>query len=138
MTGLPRGRALTVAVVMALTAACGEARTAPRTVEMTIEHSRFQLTRGTLPPPGGATVAFVVRNLDPIDHELIVGPIEVQRRHEAGHDPHHDGTDGAVSLPAGTTARTAYTFPSRGTIWLGCHLPGHWQYGMRLPVTVTS
>ena len=33
----------------------------------------------------GSTVRFVVHNDDPILHELIIGPPDVQQRHEAGH-----------------------------------------------------
>ncbi len=125
-----------VAVVVAL--AVGASSDGPRTVEVTIEHSRFLLSDGAseLSVRAGETVRFVVRNDDPIDHELIAGPIEVQRRHEQGTDRHHDGAHGAVSVPAGGRGQTEHTFAESGISWLGCHLPGHWDYGMRVPVHV--
>ena len=77
-----------------------------------------------------------VRNDDPIDHELIIGDAAVQASHELGTDAHHQG-GGAVSVPAGTTASTTYRFGSAGSWLFGCHLPGHYAYGMRGIVRVT-
>jgi uncharacterized cupredoxin-like copper-binding protein len=78
----------------------------------------------------------VVENNDPIEHELIVGDQVVQDYHEQGVAAYHNAP-GAVSVPGGTTASTMYTFISRGTILFGCHMPGHWAYGMHGTITVT-
>lgn len=78
----------------------------------------------------GETVRFVVRNKDPIDHELIVGPMPVQLGHESGREASHPPRPGEVSVPLLSSASTTYEFEERGTIWFGCHLPGHWNYGM--------
>lgn len=136
--------ALAVAVAAVALLALRTASGGPRTVHVVIEHSRFLLPDGApaLQVDDGETVRFVVDNRDPIDHELIAGPLATQLRHEAGTDRHHDGAHGAVSVPAGTTARTEHTFhsdpddpdPGSAVAWLGCHLPGHWDHGMRLPV----
>ena len=32
--------------------------------------------------------------------------------------------------PPHSTATTTYLFGPRGTLLFGCHLPGHWSYGM--------
>jgi uncharacterized cupredoxin-like copper-binding protein len=45
---------------------------------------------------------------------------------------------GEVSVPAGETRTTTYTFADSGTLTIGCHLPGHFGYGMRATVLVTS
>ena len=105
-----------------------------RTVEITIHHSRFQPSELSL--PAGATVRFVIRNTDPIDHEFILGDQEVQDRHEDGTEPHHGAIPGEVSVPAGKVASTTYRFSEAGTLIMGCHLPGHWDYGMRGLVVV--
>ena len=73
---------------------------------------------------------FVVRNTDPIDHELIVGDEAVQLRHEHGSEAHHGARPGEISVPPHSTATTTYLFGPRGTLLFGCHLPGHWSYGM--------
>jgi len=61
----------------------------------------------------------------------------VQDYHEQGTEAHHAGRPGETSVAPGATAETAYTFISRGTLLFGCHLPGHWAYGMRGTITVT-
>jgi uncharacterized cupredoxin-like copper-binding protein len=119
---------------------CSTAAGAPgtRTVALDVRHSRFSASMVRVRP--GETVRFVVRNHDPIEHELIVGDDEVQRLHEAGTDRLHQGP-GAVSVAPGATAATTYTFPSSPSssrLLFGCHLPGHWAYGMRGSIVISS
>jgi uncharacterized cupredoxin-like copper-binding protein len=83
----------------------------------------------------GERVRFVIRNEDPIDHEFIVGPGPIQTMHELGTDVLHDGP-GAVSVPLFTTRRTTFTFGDEPRSLFGCHLPGHWAYGMRGTIAV--
>jgi uncharacterized cupredoxin-like copper-binding protein len=119
------------AAVLALAgaAACSPGPGASRqTVELTIRHSRFQPSE--LSFPAGATVRFVIRNTDPIDHEFILGDQKVQDRHEKGTEAHHGAIPGEVSVPAGQIATTTYRFEEPGRLLIGCHLPGHWDYGM--------
>jgi len=107
----------------------GHAGEADRTVDITIHFSRFSVS--SIPVSPGETVTFVVHNDDPIDHEFIVGDRYVQRIHENGTEPSHGVKPGEISIPAGTTAETTYTFPtSPQHIEFACHLPGHYAYGM--------
>ena len=111
----------------------------PRTVVLTVHHSRFDPVELKARP--GETVTFVVRNTDPIDHELIVGDEAVQRRHEAGRERHHHGeVPGEVSVAAGAEARTTYRFAldAPGRVEFACHLPGHYAYGMHGWILVGS
>ncbi len=105
-----------------------------RTVTLDVRYSRF--TPAELDVRPGTTVRFVVQNADPIAHELIVGDQSVQDRHERGTEAHHGDVPGEVSVAAGATATTTYTFSRPGRVLLGCHLPGHWDYGMRGVVSV--
>ena len=107
-----------------------------RTVEITIRHSRFSVAH--LDVAKSERVRFVVRNEDPIDHELIVGAMDVQLRHESGREAHHGARDGEISVPLFRTASTAYTFDEPGDLWFACHLPGHWTYGMQGTIAVRS
>jgi uncharacterized cupredoxin-like copper-binding protein len=111
--------------------------TAIRTVPITIHHSSFSVSR--LSFPAGTTVRFVVTNTDPIDHEFIVGDRAVQHHIEVTEHPEHDGSvPGQISIPAGTTRTSTYTFGAPGSgLLFGCHLPGHFAYGMRGPIVVT-
>ena len=52
------------------------------TVVVDVEHSRF--IPSTCVVEVGTEVRFVVRNDDPINHELIVGPPDVHARHRNG------------------------------------------------------
>jgi uncharacterized cupredoxin-like copper-binding protein len=104
------------------------------TVDLTVHHSRFQPAE--LRVDKGTTVTFVVRNTDPIAHELIVGDKKVQDLHERGTEAHHGAVPGEVSVPGGAVASTTYAFSESGTVLLGCHVPGHWDYGMRGTVEV--
>jgi uncharacterized cupredoxin-like copper-binding protein len=79
----------------------------------------------------------VIVNSDPIDHEFILGDEQVQRVHEEGTEAHHAPRPGEVSVPAGETVVTTYTFPKiSGALIFGCHLPSHYDFGMRGTVTV--
>lgn len=101
-----------------------------RTIHIRIHFSRFEPQEIDVEP--GQTIRIVVENTDPIDHEFIVGDEEVQQVHEAGRDAHHAPRPGEISVPAGETVVTTYTFPGQaGGLLFGCHLPGHYAYGMR-------
>lgn len=136
------GRTLRLAAVgLALIAAlpaCRAASAEPgggRTVHITIHFSRFHPEQVVVAP--GETVTFVVRNTDPIDHEFIVGDAYVQQIHEDGTEPSHAPRPGEMSVPAGTTQTTTYTFPNTdGHLIFACHVPGHYAYGMRGLITI--
>jgi uncharacterized cupredoxin-like copper-binding protein len=130
---------LAVAVVvgvLAFTAAA--APPAERTVDVTIHFSHFDLASLQVSP--GETVRFVVTNTDPIDHEFLVGDAEMQQIHEAGTEASHGARPGEISVPAGETVETTFTFPDRlAPGWeFACHLPGHYAYGMHGPITMVT
>lgn len=133
-----RGRGAVVVALLAAATCASASASVPvgaRRVELTVRHSRFSADE--LHVKRGERVTFVVRNEDPIDHELIVGPMDVQQRHEDGTEAHHAPKPGEVSVPLFETAITTYDFDRVGTYWFGCHLPGHWDYGMFGRVTVS-
>ena len=115
--------------------ACGTASADPgsadpvlRTVNVTIHYSHFDPSSFSFPP--GTMVRFVVRNTDPIDHEFIVGDQAVQDAHESGTEAYHPPRPGEMTVLAGTTRATIVTFARPGSLIFGCHLPGHYAYGM--------
>ena len=101
-----------------------------------MHHSRFSQRVVRVRPH--TEVRFVVVNRDPIGHELIVGDGEVHARHESGTEPSHPPRPGEVSVAAHSRASTTYMFHEPGTVLYACHLPGHFAYGMRGRVIVTS
>jgi uncharacterized cupredoxin-like copper-binding protein len=106
------------------------------TVEVGIDHSRFDI--GTLQVSEGTTVEFVVRNEDPIDHELIVGTADLHRAHATGEERSHPPVPGEVSVVPGQVASTFYEFTEAGSVVYACHLPGHVAYGMQGTIEVVE
>lgn len=98
------------------------------TLEVGIESSAFDIE--SLRVVEGTLVQFVVRNDDPIDHELVVGDGDVHRRHADGTERRHPPVPGEVSVAPGDTSMTFYVFTEPGTVVYACHLPGHVAYGM--------
>ncbi len=105
-----------------------------RTVHIDIHFSRFDPAVIDVEP--GQAIRFVVENADPIDHEFIVGDDRVQQAHEDGTEAHHPPRPGEVSIAPGETVVTTVTFPSAANLLFGCHLPGHYAYGMRGVITI--
>ncbi len=131
------GRGLTAGLLAAALASCAPAvadEPGSRTVHVRIHYSRFDPE--ALAFEAGETVTFVVENTDPIDHEFLLGDEAVQLAHERGTEAFHPPRPGEMTVPAGTTATTTYSFGGPGELILGCHLPGHYAYGMHVPVTV--
>ena len=127
--------ALTLLVGAAAASRGAAARANDGTVRITIHYSTFEPADLAVEP--GETVRFVIVNTDPIDHEFILGDEDVQRVHEEGTEAHHAPRPGEVSVPAGETVVTTYTFPKIiGALIFGCHLPGHYDFGMRGTVTI--
>ena len=121
------------AAALALGAGCVPSAGA-EPIEIGIEHSAFEPGRITV--SRGETVTFIIRNGDPIAHEFILGEEEIQDIHENGTEAHHGARPGEVSIPPGATRTTTYTFTEPGELIFGCHLPGHYDYGMRGAVEV--
>ena len=135
-----KSRILPAAAVILIPLLCGACANDGRggevkTIAVNIDHSRFSPDDYHFAP--GQTVRFVIHNADPIDHEFILGNQSVQDRHENGTEKKHGSVPGEVSIPAGETRTTMYTFPASGPLIIGCHLPGHFNYGMRARVTVS-
>lgn len=129
---LPLALALAGVLVLgwAVVAVAGSGETVP----VKMKYSRFE--PGHLRLQAGQAVTFVIYNDDPIDHEFILGGQAVQDRHESGTEAHHGSIPTEVSVPAGETVETTVTFDEPGDLVLGCHLPGHYAYGMKAKVTV--
>jgi uncharacterized cupredoxin-like copper-binding protein len=82
----------------------------------------------------GTILRLVVHNADPIDHELIVGSQAVQDSHERSSQVVHNGP-GEISVPAHSVAVTWWRVT--GDTMFGCHMPGHWAYGMQGLIVAT-
>ena len=131
-------KAAVAAALLVAAAGCsgGSEAGSIREVHVKLRFSRFVPDQFEF--PAGTTVEFVVENRDPIDHEFLIGDQAVQDAHEEGTEDHHGAKPGEISVPAGETRTTTYTFDEPGKLLIGCHLPTHWDYGMRGYVTVSG
>lgn len=90
----------------------------------------------------GEKIQFRFINESVVTHEAIIGDEKAQAKHEAEmkKNPsmvHHDHP-GAVSVPPKSTKTMEYTFGKAGRTMIGCHQPGHYAGGMKLPVVIES
>ena len=132
---MTRGVALAACLLLAASG-CSSGAPSDQTVDVAIRFSRFDPHHFEF--PAGSTVTFVVTNKDPIDHEFLIGDERVQQVHEEGTEAHHGAKPGEISIPAGETRSTTYAFTQPGTLLIGCHLPGHYDYGMKGDIDVAD
>lgn len=106
-----------------------------------IEMHEFGYAPANITVPAGEPVRLMFTNVGDIDHEVMVGSEHEQEEFAAagGHGDHagHHGEVQALTLAAGETAHLDVTFEESGPMFLGCHLPGHWDAGMSATVTVS-
>lgn len=106
------------------------------TVHITIRNSHFHPDR--IRVWEGTQVRFVVRNEDPIAHEMVLGPESVHARHARGTETAHPPIPGELSLGPGQTGATVYDFDRVGFQRTVCHLPRHEDFGMVGAVEVVA
>jgi uncharacterized cupredoxin-like copper-binding protein len=104
-------------------------------LDATMEYSRFSLP-ADLTVQQGTLVEFVFTNVDPINHEFVIGDDDVHARHEQGTEAFHPPVPGEVSVGPGERGVTTYLFADPGVVRYVCHLPGHAAYGMEGVVRV--
>lgn len=117
--------ALACAALVIASAACAPS---PQVVEILLRHSHFE--PGAVTVPAGVAVTFVLKNVDPIDHEWMIGDGSFHERHRTGTEALHDARPNEVTVPAQSERRTTLTFATPATLTFICHLPGHERYGM--------
>jgi len=108
----------------------------PVTVRIDAEYSRF--VPDSLRVEVGTEVRFVLMNGDPINHELIIGPESVHRRHATGTHKEHRPIPGELSVGPDEQGVTSYVFDEPGTVEMACHLPLHYEHGMHGEIEVVE
>lgn len=89
----------------------------------------------------GEVVTFRIVNEGDIEHEFVIGDLAEQEAMAAsmssGDDHAHSGAESnAVTVHGGETGEVTWRFTDAGTVLVGCHVPGHWEGGMRGTITV--
>lgn len=87
----------------------------------------------------GETIRFVVTNTGKINHEFAIGTYEEQLEHAkmmaSMPDMKHDEGN-VLSLGPGETRELIWQFGKAGVVEIACHLPGHYEAGMKATVNV--
>ncbi len=129
---------LLVLSISAILSACGPKP--PQEVRITV--TEFSIESSVTTFKVGQPYHFVVTNEGTIEHELMIAPplTESEMSMEM-----HDLDEMALAmipeedLQAGATAALDFTFEevaSAGELEFACHIPGHYEAGMKLPIVV--
>ncbi|MDI3325818.1 plastocyanin/azurin family copper-binding protein [Pontibacterium granulatum] len=87
----------------------------------------------------GDTIRFYIFNHDKLKHEFVIGDKAEMREHAAlmrsmPETKHDEGN--AVTLKPGEIRQMTWTFSKKGIFEAACHLPGHYEEGMKAVVEV--
>ena len=138
--------ALIIATTLGVSA-CGngESATSPdttKTIEVKMTDNEF--TPGSFDVATGEKVTFRFTNDGKIAHEAILGTEAEQAAHGAEmaagtsmEGMNHGGAAEGITVKPGKTATLTQTFDTDDTLIIGCHVPGHYEAGMKATVNVT-
>ena len=118
-----------------------------RVVKITMLDNRYEPSEVTVPK--GQAVTFEFTNKGTVNHEALVGDEQAQADHaeemkrsaSGGHGDmegmEHAGAEGVITVEPGSSDSITTTFDDSGTVLIGCHVPLHYEQGMKATVTVT-
>ena len=110
-------------------------------IEVTVTLSEFAVEMSQTDFEAGQPYRFVVTNDGAAPHELMfVRPLEPGSMDMGEMDEMAVAVFHADDLPAGATTTQTVTFPTpgEGSLEGACHLPGHYEAGMKLAISVSS
>ena len=148
---MPRFRPLSLLAILGVLVlpACGTPQS-NRPVNVDVTLKEFTVEASLTNFRTGVPYHFTVTNAGQIPHEFMIIPVVKGGEHA------HGGTPGASmdeqhkmalvsipeqDLPAGATVEVNYTFqstPEGDNIEIVCVLPGHFEAGMHIPVTIDN
>ncbi len=123
-----------------LTACSGSGSASSKTVDVQVTLSEFKIAPSITTFKVGVPYHFVVTNNGSVAHELDIIPPESGQLTPDQVQKLSLATIGEKDLQPGATATLDYTFSqaySQGALELACHLPGHYEAGMHIPIVVT-
>jgi uncharacterized cupredoxin-like copper-binding protein len=87
----------------------------------------------------GETIKFIVTNAGKLRHEFIIGDAEEQKQHaemmRQMPDMVHEDAN-TITLEPGETKNLVWQFSKAGKLEVACHIPGHYEAGMKSQVVV--
>lgn len=134
--------AVLIAAGLLLTA-CGAER-ASDAVEVEITLTEFGIESSVTDFEVGVPYHFVVTNKGSVNHEIMIMPPLMEDQMGMAMDMTELDQMALAMIPAeemtpGTTRFLDYTFSkpaASGDLEFSCHTPGHYEAGMKLPITV--
>lgn len=119
-----------------------DASEADRTIEVTVDNE-LAFEPAEFEVAAGEVVTFRIINIGDVEHEFVLGDEQAQQQMAdemgEGGDDHGEsgGMSNAVTIHPGEEAELTWRFPDQATtVLVGCHVPGHYEAGMRGTVTV--
>ena len=129
-----------VVVLLALLAGCGGAAGSNQPVDVQVTATDFAFQSSLTTFQVGVPYHFIVKNTGKVEHEfMIVKPIPAGQMDMEQMDSMALAHIEEDDLQPGQTATVDYTFKQaypEGTLEFSCHLAGHYEAGMKLPITV--
>lgn len=129
----------------------GAAAKKPAPLIVNIEAGAVRYAPRVITVTAGRPVILRITNSSNIDHEALLGDEKVQNAHAkemkdmaampgmAHEDPKSTKPgEGFADIAPKKTAEIKTTFSKVGRTILGCHLPGHYEGGMRLTIIVKA
>lgn len=130
-----------LSMIMFVLAACGNTSSGnANQVNVTLSDFKVQSSQTTFMP--GKTYHFVVTNDGNTNHEfMVLPPMSTGMNNMQQMDKVALYYISSDQLPSKASKSFDYTFPSaaaRQSLEFSCHLPGHYEAGMHLPIFVHS
>ena len=142
--------ALGLAAVVAAGCSNGDASTTKSdalVIKITMLDNKYKPSEVTVPK--GRRVTFEFTNKGTVQHEAFVGDEQAQMDHaeermsstsaDSGDmdEMHHSGEASAITVEPGKSDQITTTFDKVGTVLIGCHVPLHYEQGMKATIKVT-
>lgn len=115
----------------------GNSKKISRTIKVTAVDIKYDTAKFEV--KAGETIRFVVTNTGKLRHEFSIGDAEEQKEHaemmKQMPDMVHEDAN-TLSLEPGETKSLVWQFTRAGELEVACHIPGHYEAGMRSKVLV--
>lgn len=108
-----------------------------RTIKITALDIKYD--KREIQAKAGETIKFVVTNTGKLRHEFMIGDMEEQRQHaemmKQMPDMLHEDAN-TLTLEPGETKSLVWQFTKAGKLEVACHIPGHYEAGMKSRIVV--
>jgi uncharacterized cupredoxin-like copper-binding protein len=109
--------------------------------DVTVTLTNFKINAPVTTYRVGVPYRFVVTNSGTVNHEFMVVPPPQAGESSDDLDKVALGRIDDASFTPGSTQSVTVTFTkleTSGSLEFACHVPGHYEQGMRMPITVTA